>query len=42
MAESGYKLALNKFTDWLPEEYQSLMTAKRSSQRSQQVKVRQG
>lgn len=35
----GYKLAVNRFVDWLPEEYSSLMTAKRSTARSEQIKV---
>lgn len=39
-AQLGYKLGVNRFIDWLPEEYSSLMTAKRSTARSQQVKVR--
>lgn len=34
----GYKLAVNRFVDWLPEEYSSLMTAKRSTARSEQIK----
>eukprot|EP00879_Flechtneria_rotunda_P007527 GHRR01007896.1.p1 GENE.GHRR01007896.1~~GHRR01007896.1.p1 ORF type:complete len:555 (+),score=166.79 GHRR01007896.1:1913-3577(+) len=37
-ADENYKLGLNRFADWLPEEYSSLMTAKRSSARSEQVK----
>jgi hypothetical protein len=36
----GFRLALNRFADWLPEEYGALMTAKRSSSRSEAVKVR--
>jgi hypothetical protein len=39
-AGSGFRLALNRFADWLPEEYAALMTAKRSSSRSEAVKVR--
>lgn len=41
-AGRGFRLALNRFADWLPEEYAGLMTAKRSSSRSEAVKVRQG
>jgi hypothetical protein len=36
----GFKLAVNRFADWLPEEYAALMTAKRSSSRSEAIKVR--
>ncbi|WIA34990.1 hypothetical protein OEZ86_013270 [Tetradesmus obliquus] len=37
-AGRGFRLALNRFADWLPEEYAGLMTAKRSSSRSEAVK----
>jgi hypothetical protein len=40
-ADSGFRLAVNRFADWLPQEYAALMTAKRSSSsRSEAVKVR--
>jgi hypothetical protein len=39
-ADTGFRLSLNRFADWLPEEYAALMTAKRSSSRSEAVKVR--
>lgn len=38
-ARLGYKLAANRFIDWLPEEYSSLMTAKRSTATSEKIKV---
>eukprot|EP00775_Hariotina_reticulata_P008341 gene8341-8525_t len=34
----GFKLAINRFADWLPEEYSSIATAKRSSLRSEVIK----
>lgn len=36
-SNAGFKLGLNRFADWLPEEYQ-LMRGKRSSSRSNEVK----
>lgn len=36
-SNAGFKLSLNRFADWLPEEY-SLLRGKRSSSRSEQVK----
>lgn len=36
-AHPGFKLALNRFADWTPDEY-SLLRGKRSSSRSEQVK----